>query len=49
MGPKIQAVCEFSIATGKHAVIGSLADIEGMVNGNAGTLISKNSKGLVYY
>jgi carbamate kinase len=39
MGPKIEAACEFASATGKPAAIGSLADIERIVAGDAGTLI----------
>jgi hypothetical protein len=40
MGPKVQAACEFARATGKVAVIGSLADIEAIVQGKAGTRVS---------
>lgn len=40
MGPKVQAACEFAYNTGKVAVIGSLADIEAIVQGKAGTRIS---------
>lgn len=39
MGPKVAAACEFATATGKRAAIGSLADIEKIVNGEAGTLV----------
>lgn len=39
MGPKVQAACEFVRATGKPAVIGSLADIADIVQGRAGTRI----------
>jgi carbamate kinase len=41
MGPKIEAACEFAVATGKPAAIGALADIERIVAGEAGTLIEK--------
>jgi carbamate kinase len=37
MGPKVEAATEFVTATGKRAVIGSLADLDGMVVGTAGT------------
>jgi carbamate kinase len=37
MGPKVQAACEFVVATGCRAVIGSLEDIDGLVAGTAGT------------
>jgi carbamate kinase len=40
MGPKVQAACEFARNTGKVAVIGSLADIQAIVQGKAGTRIS---------
>ncbi|MCQ4294358.1 carbamate kinase [Pseudomonas stutzeri] len=40
MGPKVQAACEFARNTGKVAVIGSLGDIEAIVQGSAGTRIS---------
>jgi carbamate kinase len=39
MGPKVDAALEFA-ATGQRAVIGALADIDGMVAGTAGTNIS---------
>ena len=39
MGPKIEAVCRFSEATGKPAAIGRLADAEALLAGEAGTLI----------
>ncbi len=37
MGPKVDAACEFTRATGREAVIGSLTDIADIVNGTAGT------------
>ncbi len=40
MGPKVQAACEFACRTGKTAVIGSLADIEAIVQGRAGTRVT---------
>ncbi|MDM8349143.1 carbamate kinase [Pseudomonas sp. sp1636] len=48
MGPKIQAACEFARHTGKVAVIGALGDIEGLVQGTAGTRISIHSGGIDY-
>ncbi|NWA05087.1 carbamate kinase [Pseudomonas gingeri] len=48
MGPKVQAACEFARHTGKVAVIGSLADIEAIVQGKAGTRISTAKPGIVY-
>jgi carbamate kinase len=48
MGPKVQAACEFARNTGKEAVIGSLADIEAIVHGQAGTRISSAKPGISY-
>ncbi|RBH56231.1 MULTISPECIES: carbamate kinase [Pseudomonas] len=48
MGPKVQAACEFARHTGKAAVIGSLADIEAIVQGKAGTRISTAQPGITY-
>ncbi|HQC78581.1 MAG TPA: carbamate kinase, partial [Mycobacterium sp.] len=39
MGPKVAAACEFATATGHEAVIGSLADIDQIVKGSAGTRV----------
>jgi carbamate kinase len=39
MGPKVRAACEFAAKTGNEAVIGSLADIDTIVEGSAGTRV----------
>jgi carbamate kinase len=39
MGPKVEAACGFVRATGREAVIGSLADIKDIVHGDAGTRV----------
>ena len=39
MGPKVSAACQFAAETGKEAVIGSLADIDKIVSGDAGTRV----------
>jgi carbamate kinase len=39
MGPKVEAACTFVRETGKLAAIGSLADIEAIVAGKAGTIV----------
>lgn len=39
MGPKVAAACEFAAKTGNEAVIGSLADIDRIVAGAAGTRV----------
>ena len=48
MGPKVQAACEFARQTGNTAVIGSLSDIEAIVQGSAGTRISTATPGITY-
>ena len=47
MLPKVIAACDFARATGKPAVIGALADIDGMLAGTAGTRISTDVDGVV--
>ncbi|HEX3088844.1 MAG TPA: carbamate kinase [Ilumatobacteraceae bacterium] len=44
MGPKVDAAARFVEATGKRAAIGSLADIEKIVDGNAGTMVVSRQK-----
>ena len=39
MGPKVSAACGFARTTGNEAVIGSLADIDQIVQGSAGTRV----------
>jgi carbamate kinase len=39
MGPKVEAAARFASKTGGRAAIGSLADIAGIVAGNAGTSV----------
>jgi carbamate kinase len=46
MRPKVVAACDFARATGRPAVIGALADIEGLVAGAAGTRISTAVAGI---
>lgn len=40
MGPKVDAACGFTRATGHDAVIGALTDIVGIVKGTAGTRVT---------
>ena len=49
MGPKVEAACEFARLTGKRAVIGALEDIEQIVEGKAGTMITTEIKGIEWY
>jgi carbamate kinase len=48
MLPKVTACCDFARATGKPAVIGALADIEAMLAGTAGTMVSTQVRGVVF-
>jgi carbamate kinase len=49
MGPKVSAACRFVKATGRRAAIGALADLEKILAGEAGTTISADEAGIVYY
>jgi carbamate kinase len=40
MGPKVAAAAEFATATGKRAAIGSLDDIDALVDGSGGTQVA---------
>ena len=44
MGPKVAAATEFATATGKRAAIGSLEDIDALVDGSGGTQVMEESK-----
>jgi carbamate kinase len=39
MGPKVEAACEFVRLTGRTAAIGALADIDKIIEGQAGTVV----------
>jgi carbamate kinase len=39
MGPKVEAVCRFVKATGKHGSIGTFDDAPGLLEGSAGTTV----------
>ena len=41
MGPKIEAACRFVEATGKPAAIGRLSDAQALLDGEAGTLVTR--------
>jgi carbamate kinase len=49
MLPKVVAACEFARASGKKAAIGALKDIEGMLAGTAGTIVSIEEKDLDFH
>lgn len=46
MRPKVQAAVQFATETSGTAVIGSLRDIDGMLDGRAGTVVSRSVAGL---
>jgi carbamate kinase len=46
MGPKVEAAREFAERTGKTAAIGALTDIEAILQGRAGTLVSNEVPGI---
>jgi carbamate kinase len=43
MGPKVEAAAHFATKTGRRAAIGSLADIAGIVAGDAGTSVTSSA------
>jgi carbamate kinase len=44
MGPKVEAACSFVEETGRRAAIGALEDLERIVAGEAGTMISGENR-----
>lgn len=42
MGPKVEAACSFVRSTGKRAAIGALVDIEAIVAGESGTMVTNS-------
>jgi carbamate kinase len=40
MGPKVEAVCRFVELTGKSAAIGALRDVNAILAGKVGTIIT---------
>lgn len=49
MGPKVEAAQKFARATGKTAAIGALQDLEGILAGTKGTLVSKQAERLTWH
>ena len=43
MGPKVEAACLFAQTTGHRALIGSLENIEAMLEGGAGTEVRSDA------
>jgi len=48
MQPKVEAACEFVLATGNRAAIGGLDDLQGMLAGTAGTIVTTETEGIAY-
>ena len=48
MGPKVLGACQFVRETGHRSAIGRLSDLERIMGGEAGTLISNDVNGVVY-
>ena len=49
MGPKVDAACQFAMATGHTAAIGALADLPAIVRGEKGTLVSKTFEAMTWH
>jgi carbamate kinase len=49
MGPKVRGACKFARETGNDAAIGRLSDLVQIMEGKAGTLVSMNAEGIIYY
>lgn len=49
MGPKIYASCRFAINTNKFAAIGKLSEVELLLKGESGTMISNEVSEINYY
>ncbi|HTT13685.1 MAG TPA: carbamate kinase [Burkholderiaceae bacterium] len=48
MGPKVDAACRFARASGKRAAIGALADLGAVIDGAAGTTVTRDAAGIEY-
>jgi carbamate kinase len=48
MGPKVRAACEFASRPGRFAAVGTLADVERMLQQTAGTIFSSDAEGIEY-
>ncbi len=48
MGPKVSGACNFVRETGFKSAIGRLSDLEGIMDGTAGTLISNDINGIEF-
>lgn len=48
MGPKVEAVCRFAERSGARAAIGSLEQLQGLLDGSAGTQVQANGPEIEY-
>ena len=48
MGPKVEAVCAFVERTGGRGAIGSLEDVDALLDGRAGTQVRPDGPDLDY-
>jgi carbamate kinase len=48
MGPKVRAACSFAEETGGLAAIGSITDTPALLRGEAGTIVTRDAKGLEF-
>lgn len=48
MQPKVVAACEFTAATGMPSAIGALEDIDRLITGEAGTVVTVDADGVEY-
>jgi carbamate kinase len=48
MGPKVLGACKFVRETGKDSAIGQLSDLNKILDGKAGTLISNDVDGIQF-
>jgi carbamate kinase len=48
MGQKVDAACRFVRATGKRAAIGELAELSNIIEGEAGTTITREASVVEY-
>ena len=44
MGPKVEAACRFVELTGGTAAIGSLRDVDAILSGKAGTIVTPSGR-----
>jgi carbamate kinase len=44
MGPKVEAACRFADATGGIAAIGRLDDVQALLAGQAGTIVTRGPR-----